>query len=253
MFEILTAAEMKNAEAAAFAEGRTGIELMTAAGTGAAEVIMKSIKPCPVLVLCGPGNNGGDGFIVAQHLKKSGWSVRVACMVKRTALKNDAALAAQKWEGEVEGLNSNLSVHQTGLVVDAVFGTGFDRALEPELVILFDKIRTRKVPVAAIDMPTGVNASTGDVDPGTLKANLTITFCRKKIGHVLLPGKSYCGAITVTDIGINDAVVTAQNTTCFENNPAVWFKNFPLPHAESHKYTRGHAIVYGGEKRIDSF
>jgi len=200
MYEILTAAEMKNAETAAMAQGITGLQLMTAAGTTAAQEIIKNFKPCPVLVLCGPGNNGGDGFIVAQHLKKEGWTVRVACLVKRPALKNDAAAAAKNWDGDIEGLNSNLSVHQPGLIIDAVFGTGFDRALEPELLILFDKIRARKIPVAAIDIPTGINATTGTVDPGTLKAALTITFCRKKIAHVLVPAKNYCGNIAVTDI-----------------------------------------------------
>lgn len=249
MFEILTAAEMKNAEAAALEQGISGIQLMTAAGGGAAQEITRTFKPCPVLVLCGPGNNGGDGFIVAQQLKKAGWTVRVACMVKRTALKSDAAAAAQKWGGDIESLNSNLSVHQTGLIVDAVFGTGFDRALEPELVILFDKIRARKIPVVAIDIPSGINATTGAIDPGTLKATLTITFCRKKTGHVLLPGRNFCGAVTVADIGITEAMITMLNITCFENNPALWLKNFPLPDTESHKYTRGHAVVYGGEKR----
>ena len=247
MFEILTSAEMKNAEAAAIEQGVTGIQLMTAAGESATHAIMKAYKPCPVLVLCGPGNNGGDGFIVAQQLKKEGWTVRVACLAKRTALKNDAALAAQKWDGDVEGLNSNLSVHQTGLIVDAVFGTGFDRALDPELAILFDKIRARKIPVAAIDVPTGINATTGAIDPGALKASLTITFCRKKMAHVLLPSKGHCGAVIVADIGITDAMVA--NTTCFENTPALWLKSFPVLSAESHKYTRGHAVVYGGEKR----
>ena len=249
MFEILTAAEMKNAEAAAIAEGISGTQLMTAAGEAAAQAIIKAFKPGPVLVLCGPGNNGGDGFIVAHNLKKAGWTVRVACLVKRPALKNDAATAAQKWAGDIEGLNSNLSVHQTSLIVDAVFGTGFDRALDPELVILFDKIRSRKIPVVAVDIPTGVNATTGAVDPGTLRANITVTFCRKKTGQVLLPGKNYCGVVTVADIGNTDAMVATLNTACFENTPALWLKNFPLLHAESHKYTRGHAVVYGGEKR----
>jgi hydroxyethylthiazole kinase-like uncharacterized protein yjeF len=247
MHEILTAAEMKNAEAAAMAQGITGLQLMTAAGATAAREIVKTFKPCPVLVLCGPGNNGGDGFIVAQHLKKAGWTVRIACLVKRTALKNDAAAAAKNWDSDIEGLNSNLSVHQTGLIIDAVFGTGFDRALDPEVLILFDKIRTRKIPVVAIDIPTGINATTGTVDPGTLKATSTITFCRKKIAHVLLPAKNYCGIITVTDIGITDEMVA--NTACSENNPSLWQKDFPVLTAESHKFKRGHAIVYGGEKR----
>jgi len=249
MFEVLTAAEMSKADAAAIAGGIPGIQLMTAAGAATAHAITEKFKPCPALVLCGPGNNGGDGLIAAQHLKKAGWPVRVACMVKRNDLKSDAALAAQKWDGEIESLNSNLSVHQTGLIVDAIFGTGFDRALDPELIILFEKIRTRKIPVAAVDVPSGLNATTGTVSAGTLKADLTVTFCRKKTGHVLLPGKSYCGSIVVAEIGITDQTVAALKTTCFENHPALWLKDFPLPGAESHKYARGHALVYGGEKR----
>ncbi|MFH1158551.1 MAG: NAD(P)H-hydrate dehydratase [Pseudomonadota bacterium] len=249
MFEVLTAAEMAKADASAIAGGVPGIRLMNAAGAAVAHRIVEEFKTCPVLVLCGPGNNGGDGFIIAQHLKKAGWTVRVACLVKRTALKGDAALAAKDWEGEIETLNSSLSVHQTGLVVDAIFGTGFDRALDLELVILFEKIRTRKIPVVAVDVPTGLNATTGAADPETLKAALTVTFCRKKIGHLLLPGKIHCGRIVVADIGITDAVVAALNTSCFENHPALWLKSFPLPDAESHKYGRGHAMIYGGEKR----
>jgi NAD(P)H-hydrate epimerase len=249
MFEIMSAAEMSKTEAVTIADGVPGIQLMTAAGAATAQAITENFKPCPTLVLCGPGNNGGDGLIVAQHLKKSGWPVRVACMSKRNALKSDAALAAQKWDGEIESLNSNLSVHQTCLIVDAVFGAGFDRALDPELVILFDKIRTRKIPVVAVDVPSGLNATTGAVSTGALKANLTVTFTRKKTGHLLLPGKSYCGKVIVAEIGITDQTVAALNTNCFENHPSLWLKDFPLPSPESHKYARGHALVYGGEKR----
>lgn len=247
MFEILSADEMKKAEAAAIAGGLSGLQMMTRAGEEAARIIAAAIQPCTVLVLCGPGNNGGDGFIVAQQLKEKGWKVRVACAVKRTALKGDAGESAKKWSGDVEGLNSNLSVHQTGLIVDAVFGTGFDRTLDPELVILFDKIRQRKIPVVALDVPTGLNATTGAVDPGTLKADLTVTFARKKNAHVLLPGKNLCGVITVADIGITDDML--GETSFFENHPGLWLKEFPQLKAEDHKYTRGHAIVYGGEKR----
>lgn len=249
MLEILTAEEMKNAEAAAIAQGVSGFQLMTNAGTAAAQAILRTFQPTPVLILCGPGNNGGDGFIIAQRLKKAGWTVRVACPLKRPALTGDAGQAALKWEGDIENLNSNLFVHQTGLIIDAVFGTGFDRELEPELKMLFDKIRARKIPVVAIDVPSGLHASTGTVDPGTLKAALTITFCRKKVAHTLLPGKDYCGDVTVADIGITDAMVAGVKTSCFENNPALWLKNYPQPTVESHKYTRGHAVVYGGEKR----
>lgn len=249
MFEILTTTETAKADAATISQGIAGIQLMSTAGASVAHEIIRQFKPCPVLFLCGPGNNGGDGFITAQQMKKEGWAVRVACMVKRTALKGDAALAAQKWEGEVESLNSNLSVHQTGLIVDAIFGTGFDRTLAPELIILFDKIRTRKIPVIAVDVPTGMNAEAGTVDPGTLKAHTTVTFTRKKTGHVLLPGKTFCGKVIVAGVGITDQTVAALETTCFENHPGLWLKNFPLPSTDGHKYARGHAVVYGGAKR----
>lgn len=253
MLEILTAAEMKQTEAAAIAAGISGIQLMSAAGAAAAESIISHYQPCPVLVLCGPGNNGGDGFIIAQKLKEARWSVRLACLVKKTALKGDAATAASGWKGDIENLNSNLSVHQTGLIIDAVFGTGFGKdsqgTLDPEIALLFDKIRARKIPVVAIDVPTGVNATTGRADPATLSAALTISFCRKKFAHVLLPSLTLCGKLVVADIGISDAMVAAQNTACLENHPALWLKNFPLPTIEGHKYTRGHVVVYGGEKR----
>ena len=249
MFEVLTTAEMSKADAAAIASGIAGIQLMKAAGTSVAHEVIEEFKPCPVLILCGPGNNGGDGFITAQYLKKKGWPVRIACMVKRNALKGDSALAAKNWDGEIETLNSSLSVHQTGLVIDAIFGTGFARTLAIELVILFEKIRSRKIPVVAVDVPTGLNATTGTAEPDTLKASLTVTFCRKKTGHLLLPGKLHCGKIIIADIGITDTIVTALNTTCLENHPTLWLKNFPLPNDESHKYTRGHAVIYGGEKR----
>lgn len=242
MPEVLTAAAMQQIDAAAIAGGMPGVQMMKAAGAGAAREIINAFAPCPVLVLCGPGNNGGDGLIAAQHLKKSGWPVRVACM-KRSPMKNP------EWDGAREELNSNLSVHQTGLIVDAVFGVGFHGALQPELAMLFEKIKARKIPIVAIDIPTGLNATTGAADPGTLKATLTITFCRKKIGQVLLPGKSYCGRVVVADIGISDQTVAALNTLCFENDPALWLKDFPLPGHDSHKYTRGHAVVYGGAKR----
>jgi NAD(P)H-hydrate epimerase len=247
--EILTSDELKKAEAAPIPAAVTRIEMMTAAGIAVAEEIIGKFKPCPVLVLCGPGNNGGDGFITAQRLKKAGWTVRLACMAKRNALKNDAAVAAQKWDGEIEGLNSNLSVHQTSLVVDAIFGTGFSGAIAPELATLFEKIKTRKIPVIAVDVPTGLNASTGEADPATPGAEITVTFCRKKYGHILYPGRKFCGKTVVAGIGITDAAVTALNTSGFENHPALWLRNFPIPDHESHKYTRGHVVVYGGGKR----
>jgi len=249
MLEVLTADEMKKADAAAIASGTPGITLMQQAGVSVAMTIARHYEPCNVLVLCGPGNNGGDGFIAAAHLKKAGWNVRVACLVKKSALKGDAALAAKEWESDAEALNSNLGLKDARLVVDAVFGTGFSKGLDPELITLFDKIRTKKIPVVAVDVPSGLDATTGNIAQGTLRADMTITFCRKKIAHMLLPGKDVCGRIHTSFIGITDQTIADLKTSIFENGPALWLRDFPIPQAESHKYTRGHAVVYGGPKR----
>ncbi|MBI1215403.1 MAG: NAD(P)H-hydrate dehydratase [Alphaproteobacteria bacterium] len=249
MFEVLTAAQMKKADLETIAGGVAAQELIGNAGSGMARVIQDNYPLSRTLVLCGPGNNGADGFIAAARLKAAGWPVRVACLVKTNALKGDAAASAKKWDGEVEALNSNLKVHDTELVVDAIFGTGFDRALDPEIVTLLDKIRARKIPVVAADIPSGLNATTGQVAAGTLKADMTVAFCRKKIAHVLLPGRQVCGRLQLTAVGIPDEVVAAQGSTVFENHPALWLRDFPLPKAESHKFSRGHALVYGGDIR----
>lgn len=249
MFEILTAAEMKQADAAAIADGSSGLHLMEAAGNSVAAKIQEQFEPCAVLVLCGPGNNGGDGFIIARQLKKKGWPVRVACLVRKAALKGDAALAAKEWESDIEALNSNLSLRQTNLVVDAIFGTGFSGTLEPETITLFDKVRTKNIPVIAVDIPSGVDASTGHIAAGALQAALTVTFCRKKIAHMLYPARSFCGKIHVASIGISDETIAGLNTSVFENDPALWLKDFPLPDSSSHKFSRGHTVVFGGSHR----
>jgi NAD(P)H-hydrate epimerase len=228
MLEIITANEMKQAEAAC---GIPPAQLMEAAGASVAQKIIAVFKPCPVLVLCGPGNNGGDGFVAARHLARAGWPVRVACTVK----KNNA-----------EPLNSNLPLKDAGLVVDAIFGTGAHGDLPPEIVTLFDKIRAKNIPVAAVAVPSGIDATTGAVADGVLRAALTVTFCRKKIAHVILPSKPLCGAVHVAEIGITDDRFTGD---LFENHPALWIADFPLPGAGTHKYDRGHAVVLGGAAR----
>src|SRR5690606_6365090 len=152
------------------------------------------------------------------------------------------------WEGEVEPLNSNLSPRDAGLVVDAVFGTGFSGALDPELVTLFDKIRAKDIPVIAVDIPSGIDADTGAVAQGTLAARATVTFCRKKTAHVLMPSRQFCGVVHTAQIGISDATVALLDVDVFENDPALWLKDFPLPGPGAHKYTRGHTVVPGGRE-----
>lgn len=249
MFEILTAQEMRQADQSAIAAGAKGIELMTAAGHAVAHKIAQEFAPCPVLVLCGKGNNGGDGFIVAGLLEKAGWPVRVACLSKITELKGDAALAAKTFSGKVEALNSNLGIKDARIVVDAVFGTGFTGTLEPELVTLFDKVRAKSPAVIAVDMPSGIDADSGTIAEGTLKADITVTFCRRKIAHMIYPSRTWCGRVVRSDIGIDDSVIAQQTVLAYENNPALWVASLPVPGHDSHKFTRGHVSVYGGTFR----
>lgn len=249
MFDVLTADEMRRADQAAIAAGEKGIDLMRAAGTAAARHIAEKFETCPVLFLCGAGNNGGDGFIAAEILRREGWPVRLACLAKPAALKGDAALAAREFGGKTEDLNSNLGIKDSALVVDAIFGTGFQGKLQPELVVLLDKVRAKNIPVVALDMPSGIDATTGQIDEGTLKAAMTVTFCRRKPAHLLYPSRTHCGRIIRCDIGIADDIVAATGAQTFENNPALWLGMLPVPDVNSHKYTRGHALVYGGAHR----
>lgn len=248
MFEILTAEQMKKADLEAIAGGIPAIQLIDTAARGLADIIGKNYEPRPVLFLNGPGNNGADGWIAAQYLKDAGWDVRVACTVKKSELKHDAKQAAEKWDGEAEALNSNLSLKGNPLIVDCIYGTGYSGTLPPEIVTLFDKIRQRKLGVVAADVPSGMNATTGASSPGTLKADLTVAFCRKKIAHVTMPGKELCGKVRVAPVQIPDTTIAAQGSTVFENNPGLWLKDFPIPGPATHKYDRGHAVIYGGDK-----
>ena len=249
MFEILTSAEMKKADLAAIESGMPALGLIRSAAAGLAQSIRSNMPPGRILFLCGTGNNGADGFIAAEILRSQGWEVRVACLVKTKELKNDAAKSAKEFQGEIESLNSNLSVHNTDLVVDAVFGTGFDGELPPELVTLFDKVRAKKIPVIAADVPSGVNATTGTIAEGALKPAMTVVFCRKKIAHVLQPSRAFCGKQHLVVVPIPDADIAALGTQTFENTPALWLNDFPYPRAEMHKYDRGHVVVYGGADR----
>lgn len=246
MLEIVSAEQMKKADLKAIADGIPAIDLISTAAAGLARIIRDNYEPCPILFLNGPGNNGADGFVAADILKKAGWDVRCACTHKREELKNDAKTSVAFWPGDIEPLNSNLGLKNAALVVDCVYGTGYSGKLPPEIVTLFDKIRQRKLAVVAADVPSGMNATTGIAAPGTLKADITVAFCRKKLAHVMMPSRELCGKIRVANVQIPDATVAACAGQVFENDPALWLRDFPVPGPETHKFDRGHALVYGG-------
>jgi NAD(P)H-hydrate epimerase len=243
---ILTVAEMQESDRKTIAAGTAGAVLMEQAGQSVVDIIIQNYAPCPVLVLCGPGNNGGDGFVIARLLQEAGWAVRIAAMKAAADYQGDAALMAKKCGGKFEALSETIDLKETALVIDALFGTGFSKALAPPLAEMLQNIAVAGLPVIAVDIPSGINGDTGAADPATLKALHTVTFHAKKPGHLLLPGRAYCGQIHITDIGITHE----EHTTppLYENSPALWYPLFPQPQTGDNKYSHGHAVIFGGAK-----
>lgn len=234
--EILTCAQMAKADAFAVAHGVPSLTLMENAGRAVAEAVTARSKPCAVTVLCGPGNNGGDGFVAARLLDESGFTVRVAHDADH---KGDAGDMSARWKGAREALTP-AALDGARLVVDGLFGAGLSRPLDGAYAQIVEALND--LPVAAIDMPSGVCGDTGQPLGGVyVKAALTVTFFRKKPGHVLLPGRVLCGEVVVADIGI-PAQAAAANL--YENTPSLW--HFPWPRLDGHKYTRGHCVVVSG-------
>jgi NAD(P)H-hydrate epimerase len=238
---------MAQADAAAIAGGTPGHALMEAAGRAVADACRARWSPRPVTVLCGPGNNGGDGFVVARLLAAWGWPVRVSLLGERERLAGDAAHHAALWAAAVEPLEPT-AVEGAALVVDAMFGAGLTRPLEGSVAATVQAIGARGIDCLAVDLPSGVSGDTGEVLGAAPLARMTVTFFRKKPGHLLLPGRLHCGDTLVADIGIRDSVLDAIEPDCFENEPALWLDHLPQPRLDDHKYRRGHAVICGGTR-----
>jgi NAD(P)H-hydrate epimerase len=270
MNELLTPAEMYRADSLAVAAGITSLTLMENAGRAVAEEIVRRFGARKTLVLCGPGNNGGDGFVVARYLRRWGWEVRLALLGELSALKGDAAAMAAKWHGPVEGLSQFLTLRSSaegdaskgpvadasrlaavrrapqhegdwkpGLIVDALFGAGLSRDFPPELAAA---VNGAGVPLVAVDVPSGLDGAIGRPRGASLRADVTVTFFRKKPGHVLMPGRALCGEVVVADIGILASLLDQIKPRLAENVRPV----LPKPAATDQKYRRGHAVIVSG-------
>jgi hydroxyethylthiazole kinase-like uncharacterized protein yjeF len=245
MIELLTTAEMAEADRLAIAGGIAGIALMENAGRAVADAAGAVLQGRRVVIVAGPGNNGGDGFVAARHLAERGYSVRVSFVGEQKRLKGDAALAAERWSGPVEAA-SPVSLTDCDIVIDALFGAGLDREVEGLPRAMIRAMNAAAVPVIAVDLPSGVNGTTGAVIGVAVNANHTVTFFRRKTGHLLLPGRLHCGTIDVADIGIPASVLDQIKLATFANRPQLWGRSFPLPAAQGHKYSRGHVVVVSG-------
>ncbi|WP_421695495.1 NAD(P)H-hydrate dehydratase [Aestuariivirga sp.] len=234
--ELVTPEQMYRADALAVERGRPSLGLMERAGRAVAEEILRRYGARPVLVLCGPGNNGGDGFVAARFLKRWGWPVRLGLLGERGKLAGDAAAMAALWDGPVE---AGVNVTGAGLIIDALFGAGLSRDFPQEMAAA---INGAGCPVLAVDVPSGLDGRTGRPRGGCVTADVTVTFFRRKPGHVLLPGRLLCGEVVVADIGIPDSVLE-EILPSYSINEEI---SVPALSPAGHKYSRGHAVVVSG-------
>jgi hydroxyethylthiazole kinase-like uncharacterized protein yjeF len=244
--EVLTTAEMEQADRLAIAGGTSGFALMLRAGQAVAEAAMDLVAQGPILVVAGSGNNGGDGFVAATELVARGRNVAVMLFGERDSLQGDAALAARGWKGPLLPCNAP-AVGQPALIIDALFGAGLNRPVKGDPHDVIEAINASGVPVLSVDLPSGINGTTGAVMGIAVRATETVTFFRRKPGHLLLPGRVHCGRVRLADIGIEASVLDAIQPRTFENIPKLWRGVFPVPTIDGHKYARGHAVVVSGD------
>jgi hydroxyethylthiazole kinase-like uncharacterized protein yjeF len=235
--QVLTVAEMARADAAAIAAGTPGLTLMERAGAAVADAVCARFARQTTLVLCGPGNNGGDGYVAARVLKDRGWPVEVRSLGEPAT--QDAQAASARWEGATKPLNGAL---EPGVWIDALFGAGLSRPLDGPAAAAALRMAEAPERVVAVDVPSGVPGDTGKPIGPAACAALTVTFHAKKPAHLLEPGHSRCGEVIVADIGL-----AAAPGKTVENGPELWLPRFPWPTAASHKHARGRLVVVSGE------
>ncbi|HVY59343.1 MAG TPA: NAD(P)H-hydrate dehydratase [Xanthobacteraceae bacterium] len=244
--ELLTTSEMAEADRRTIAAGTPGHVLMESAGRAVADAVAARHRlGARVAVVAGPGNNGGDGFVAARILAERGYRTEVLTVGDPARLKGDAAQAAGRWNGPTRGAAPE---HLAGadVIIDALFGAGLDRPVEGLARSMIEAMNRAGVPIVAVDLASGINGTTGAVMGVAAKADDTVTFFRRKTGHLLLPGRLHMGRVRVADIGIKPDVLEAIRPRTFLNRPELWGGRFPLPRIEGHKYTRGHAVVVSG-------
>src|SRR5450755_990133 len=244
--EVLTTAEMDRADRLTIAAGTPGFALMLSAGQAVADSAADLVEGGPIIVVCGPGNNGGDGFVAAAELAAQGREVSVILMCDREAVRGDAASAARGWKYPILPFNPQ-AIGKPALIIDALFGAGLSRPVDGEAYEMIAAINASGVPVLAVDLPSGVNGTSAAIMGIAVRATETVTFFRKKPAHLLLPGRLQCGRVRLADIGIDAKVLEEIHPQTFQNTPQVWRRSFPVPRIDGHKYVRGHVLVVSGD------
>ncbi|HEY8195302.1 MAG TPA: NAD(P)H-hydrate dehydratase [Hyphomicrobium sp.] len=250
MNELLTTSQMAEADRLAVVAGNASLNLMENAGRAVADATMElaaelARPSARICVLCGPGNNGGDGFAAARHLRDRGFDVRVFLLGDRAALKRDSAEMARRWPLPIRPATPD-ALQSMNIVIDALFGAGLSRPLDGDAAELVTAVNESGIPVVAVDVPSGLNGTTGESHGPVIQAHKTITFFRRKPGHLLMPGRSLCGEVIVAQIGIPESVLDVLKPVARENSSALWLTLYPWPKNGGNKYDRGHAVVVSG-------
>lgn len=243
---LLSPAEMAEADRLATLSGPfDGPALMENAGLAIHREILRRFPDAACFdVLCGPGNNGGDGYVAARLLAEDGLDV---CVWREAPPRggSDAAGAGRRWQGRTRPLGG-FAPRPGAMVVDALFGAGLSKPLEGAAARAAATCADAGARVVGVDLPSGISGATGRATGPAFRADLTITFFRAKPGHLLQPGRAACGELVVADIGILASVLAAIAPKTFQNMPALWRARLPRPDVETHKYARGHAAVFSG-------
>jgi ADP-dependent NAD(P)H-hydrate dehydratase / NAD(P)H-hydrate epimerase len=237
---------MSRAEQLAAEAGTSTLTMMENAGRGVAEEVVRRFpRGSRVTVLCGPGNNGGDGFVCARFLRERGYHVRLALLGRQEELKRDPKEMARRWDEAIEPMSLQ-SLEGAQIVVDALYGTGLRDDISGVPAQVIEQATARNLPVISVDVPSGIDATAGTVKGVAFKSVATVTFFRRKTGHVLFPGRLHCGDVRAVDIGIPIGVLGAIAPRTFANDPDFWLRYFPKLKIDGHKYDRGHAVVVSG-------
>ena len=242
---LLEPGEMAEADRQTLAK-RPGLPLMERAGAFVADAVSTHFPSARrIAVLAGPGANGGDGFVAARLMAEAGLEVSLFHLSSGARVDAMTATAIADFKGAVAPL-SRFSPEGYDLVLDALFGAGLSRPVSADVATVIALTRDSGVPVVAIDLPSGVSGLSGAVLGAAFEAALTVTFFRRKPGHLLHPGRALCGTVVVGDIGIETDVLEGIQPKTFANGPGLWSDLLRGPTADGHKYDRGHAVVFSG-------
>jgi hydroxyethylthiazole kinase-like uncharacterized protein yjeF len=239
---LVTNSDILAAEQRAVAAGTSLRTLMENAGRAVANTVLARFPKSKVLVVCGSGNNGGDGLVAARILHEQGWAVDVLC--DGASRRSEAADAFAQLPTATKPLNfiANLNLAEYQVIIDAVIGSGLARDVESDLASLFTALSSCSAAVVAVDIPSGVNGDSGQIMGAAVRADITVTWQAPRVGHLLFPGRESTGELVVADVGL-DCLPNKLNI----NEPLLWQGSLPHPTYLSHKYSRGHLLVIGGE------